>query len=290
MTSHYHVRLLSADGVYPQSPLVLDDYALVAASNEFAWSAVSNPQLADEPGGAVSWLSPDEILFFGALTLAEAHPHTNGRLRVCSRSYAVDLELPDNRSIPESQFLRRSRDIAAALAASALKAGGRWALTPDTRQRPERTRRDYTLRVRRLLEAMPKEEPLLFRGLYKLLVASELQRYPQFLEESALAAFISREAVLELLRRQLSSKTGSRLKREDVLVHIEQRFPTGRPFVEVLRSDWEARVTMVHPVSDYGENWTPAVDVDDCYEAVDTAIHLFRYLVLGKVWKPGEYD
>jgi hypothetical protein len=284
------VRLLSADGVYPQSPLVLEDHALVAADDEFAWSAVSNPQLADEPDGEVSWLSPDEILFFGALTLAEAHPRTNGRLRVCTRSYAAELELPDDHPFPASEFLRRSRDVAAALRLSTIEPGGERVLSPDSRQRPERTRRDYTLRVRRLLEAMPKEEPLLFRGLYKLLIASELQRYQQFLEESALAAFISREAALELLRRQLSAKVGSRLKREDVLTHIEESFPTGRPFVEVLRSDWEARVMMVHPVSDYGENWTPAVDTDECYESLDTAIHLFRYLVLGKVWTPGKWD
>lgn len=164
-----------------------------------------------------------------------------------------------------------------------------WSSAPHTLERPQILERDYTKEIFALIRAIEPER-LLHHGLYKYLMAAELRRFPQFLEESALSAFISREAALELLRRKLSEVEGKRLKRDDVLDQIREAFPTGEPFVEVLESDWDARVLMAHPINEFGEFWSPPVHREECYDALNTLVYLYRYLLLDEVWQPDEYD
>ncbi|HEX5724388.1 MAG TPA: hypothetical protein VFX98_02925, partial [Longimicrobiaceae bacterium] len=149
---------------------------------------------------------------------------------------------------------------------------------------------DYNDAVRALLNAMDPGDHLLYRGLYKFLIASDLRRYPHLLEESAIAAFISREAVLELLRRKLQRTHTGRVRKDDVINQIRREFPTGESFAGVLHTDWEARVIMVHPVSDFGEHWSPPVEAEECFDAVMTLTYLYRYLLLDEAWCPEKWD
>ncbi len=295
MTNRYSVRLLSSDGNYPAAPLLINDFALLVA-DEFAWMAVHLPDLDDSesarpesvhPAGEISWLTPEEIRFLGAVSLAEPHPGTNGRLWTYAPSWRDTLEVDFDAAAHPDHFIEQSRVVAASIVKTPLtdRMG-----EPDINRRPETVKRDYTDSVRNLLQAMDAYDPLLHRGLYKLVMAADLRRYPRFLEESALSALISREVALELLRRRLSSRSRKRLKKEDVFSHIERTFPTGEPFVEVLRTAWEARVMMTHPMSDYGEHWSPPVHADKCFDALDSLTYLYRYLLLDEVWTPGEYD
>ena len=293
MTSRFAVRVLSSDGAYPASPLTIDTFA-VLASEDFAWSAVDFPDLddseTDRPGcraGEISWLTPDEIRFFGAVSLAEPHPLTNGRLWICTRTPYGILELEDSSGDDIEQLVSQSRSLAGSMIGR--PSHGRW-VEPDISEPPTTVSHDYTESVRALLNAMDEADPLLYRGLYKLLMAAELRQHPKFLEESALSAHISREAALELLRRKLSAQSSKRLTKEDVFAHIEATFPTGQPLVEVLRSDWEVRVMMTHPVSDYGEHWSPPVEAEECWDALNNLIYLYRFLLLDEVWTPGKYD
>jgi hypothetical protein len=121
-------------------------------------------------------------------------------------------------------------------------------------------------------------------------MAHELRRHPKFLEESALSAIISREAALQLLRKKLSTKFGKRFSNDDVLLHIEDVFPTGPYLADVLREDWDVRVMMTHPISDYGAHWSPPVDADEAFDTLNTLTYLYRYLLLDEIWVPGEYD
>jgi hypothetical protein len=293
MIGRFAVRVLSSDGVYPVQPLVINGFAILAAE-DFAWCAVDHPDLDDShserPGcraGEISWLTPDEIRFFGAVSIAEPHPRTNGRLLTyTSTGYGI-LEVEERLSEDANQLIEQSRAVATRMLDGAT---GERRLEPDTNQRPTTIPRDYTASVKSLLEAMDAGDPLLYRGLYKLLMASELRRHPKFLEESALSALISREAALELLRRKLSSRGGARLSKEDVFEHIESTFPTGEPFVEVLHTDWEARIMITHPVSEYGEHWSPPVEAEECFDALTSLTYLYRYLLLDEVWTPGEFD
>ncbi|MGH7548926.1 MAG: hypothetical protein ACREMM_12230 [Gemmatimonadales bacterium] len=47
---------------------------------------------------------------------------------------------------------------------------------------------------------------------------------------------------------------------------------------------------MTHPVSEHGEYWSPAVEAEECYDALDTLTYLYRYFLLDEVWDPHEYD
>lgn len=282
----YTVRLLSPDGHYPKQSFCDGVDAVLGVDEDLVWSAVHQFQQIDlYPEGATSRLTPGEVMFYSALSLAEAHPLQHGRLGIFVAGEAVDVRF-DGLNGSESALLERSRAIAKRLASAPAT---RWSVIPSVEQKPSFSERCYEDETRRLLEAMTTDR-LLLRGLYKFLMAAELRRFPHFLEESALSAFISREAALELLRRKLSEASGGRLNKDDVFEHIRQVFPTGEPFVGVLQTDWEARVLMVHPVSKFGEYWSPPVTTEECFDALYSVIHLFRYLLIDEVWRPVGVD
>ena len=300
MTTSYAVRVLSRDGQYPSTPLIIDNVGVLAADG-VVWSAVRLSDVGVKysvtsnrlgaPSGEISWLLPEEIRFFAAVSLAEAHPRRSGRVRIVTRDLSRELELEE--PITPALLLERSRGVALETfrRLEQLRDEDSYVLNePDSGCPAERLRRDYTARTRKLLERMDVNDALLHRGLYKFLMATELRRHPKFLEESMLAALISREAALELLRRKLSAAAGQRLRYEDVLYHIADTFPTGEPFAGVLESDWDARLAIAHPVSIHGEHWSPPVEAGECMEALHSLTYLYRYLLLDEVWKPGKYD
>lgn len=264
-----------------------EDFAVLASEN-IAWSAVHDPKIPyDYPEGATSWLTPDEIRFFAAASLAERRPRRRGRLWIIGGPRAKELELDETKNgrVDPELLLDRSRSIAHELFEDDFEWG------PAVRyESPEVIDRDYSSSTVELVRAIDPADPLLHRGLYKFLIATELIRFPQFLEEAALSAFISREAVLELLRRKLEDKTKTRLKREDVLNDIRVSFPSGDSLIRVLETDWSARIVMVHPVSKYGEYWSPPVHRGECWDALHKLTYLYRYFLLDEVWEPDEGD
>lgn len=277
------VRLLSNDGYYPSEPII-HDAGILAADEEIAWSAVFWPGEHPSNDAPISWLKMEEVYFFGAVALAEAHPRTNGRTWAYTRSYPRYLHLPPDASLED--ICDGSREIA-----MSVRLEEEVLPVLDRQPRPHLFDRDYGDSVEALLEAMEQQHSaVLLRGLYKFLIAQEMRRHSNFLEEMALAAIISREAALELLRRKLSASGGMRLNKEDVLRRIRTDFPAGEPFVEVLEMDWENRVIMVHPVSDYGEWWSPPMEFEECTDTLTTLIHLYRYLLLNEIWVPAAYD
>jgi len=291
MTALYGVRVLYSDGLYPSTPLVVAPFGILAADG-VAWSAVqSTSRLGysttssrpEAPIGEISWFTPQEIRFLSAATLAEAHPRANGRIRIYTRTWPEPLELEE--PVTPDRLVSASRSLAAK---TLVRIGSNEDQPKGYNLDP--LDRDYTAEVRRLLDRMDRTDSLLHRGLYKLLMATELMRHHQFLEEAALSALISREAALELLRRKLSAAAGTRWKLDDLLAHIATTFPTGEPFVDVLRTDWDVRVMMAHPVSEHGEHWSPPVEAEECYDALHTLTYLYRYLLLDEVWEPAEYD
>lgn len=285
MSAKYTVRLLDSEGIYPTSPLEVGDFGFLAGGL-VPWSAVHDPGIpGDVLVGEISWLTPDEIRFFGAVSLAEPHPRSRGRIRIASKGRAETVTLPDeDGEVCLASLLERAKEVLPDLAGGAPDLQERQALPREGRRFA--LDRDYSQAAEDLIRAIDPEDPLLHRGLYKFLMATELVAHPQFLEESAIAAFISREAALELLRRKLQNSAGGRPNKDDVLDHIRDAFPSGEAFVGVLETDWEARVAMVHPSSRVGETWSPPVFVEECYDALHSLTYLYRFLLLGEAWEP----
>lgn len=278
----YTVRLLSPTGIYPVETLGFVGFAALV-SEDLVWSVVYDPpEGRPEHLGEISWLSVPEIRFFSAVSLAERHPFYRGRVRI----HTVPVR-PTTVEVPESEeelfdgdfLLDASREAAHRLAEEAQERGE----ATLARSEGYGLDRDYHDEVSALLDALDFQDPLLHRGLYKLLMATELIHYPQFLEEAGLSAFISREAALELLRRKLTEERGSRAKKEDVFRWIRTTFPTGDSFTDVLKSDWEARILMVHPISEYGEYWSPPIMAGECFQAIHSLTYLYRFLLLDDV-------
>ena len=91
---------------------------------------------------------------------------------------------------------------------------------------------------------------------------------------------------LEFIRLHLEYETGKAASFKDVFDHIRERFPTGDPLAEYLEELYDTRIIVVHPGSRFGEYWAPPMAADDCYEAMDIAIYLYRYILLDEVWAP----
>jgi hypothetical protein len=180
MIARYAVRILCSEGHYQSTPVVVAPFGVLAAE-DFAWSAVhvsdiglgysTTSSRAGAPLGEISWLTPPEIRFLAAVTLAEAHPRMNGRLRIYTRTGAELQQLEE--PVAPDQLVAASH----ATAASALTDlhAKDWA-EPDTGRHPETMDCDYASEVRRLLDRMNGTDALLHRGLYKLLMATELMR------------------------------------------------------------------------------------------------------------------
>lgn len=130
-----------------------------------------------------------------------------------------------------------------------------------------------------LLEAIQIEDQLMLRGLSKLQTARQLIHLG-FVEEAGVAAFVSLEAALEIIRQSLEQEENEKRTLSDVLSYIEEAFghgPTLRPFLEDLN---ELRVIAVHPSSRFGEYWTPPMEVDDVYDLMPELVSLYRHVLL----------
>jgi hypothetical protein len=156
---------------------------------------------------------------------------------------------------------------------------------------------DYYLRDRgkakhvlKILRRVDPSDDLLLRGLAKFQSALYLIRLPPFMEEAAVAAFVSREAAFLMIKENLERERGQRCKLDDVTAHIREVFPTGEPFADVLDMDHEARLMFVHPKTEFGVYWCPPVFRQECYDSVKTLMHLYRYILLGAVWNPTDEE
>lgn len=280
------VRVLGRRGSYPRFPLVLDNHILVA-DDSIVWSAVRQPPINEDGWGTeVNWLHPEEIRFFASLSLIEPFPNTHGFY--LAEPWTDGEWLSDTGGpLSSPEFLDLARTSALGQLAAAQQSD--YLLTQP--------HRDYYFRERgtaeEVLEILNNIDPaddLLLRGLSKFQSSANLIRLAPYMEEAAVSAFVSREAAFLMLKEHLEVMSGKRASLKDVTDHIREVFPTGQPFSDVLESDYEARLMFVHPVTDFGAYWCPPVFAEECYDAVKTLIHLYRYILLGEVWTPTDNE
>lgn len=276
------VRLLSPLGSYPSYRVATPNHVLGASEN-LAWSAVR--QWSEDEHfrrGEIAHFWPEEIRFYGALSLVEPHPRSYGRFWIKTLGFAKELEgIPEDQPLTDEDAQTHAAEAAAEMAESPKT----WEFGfghPDGEFRLlDRYSPDDFYEI---LYRIPPDDPLLLRGLSKFLVAGELGRYA---EEAGLAAFISMEASLEILRQELN---GDHASFEDVFDRIRREFPTGESFASALQEAHDARTTIVHPSNRFGEFWTPPVYREECIEMLHYLVYLYRYILLDEVWEPAEYD
>lgn len=277
------VRLLSPLGSYPSYHVVTPDHVLVA-SEDLAWSAVR--QWSEDEHfrrGEIAHFWPEEIRFYAALSLVEPQPRTYGRFWIKTLGWTDELEdISENKPLTDEDVQARAEELAAEMAESPETwRAGFGQEDQDYRLLDKHSQND----IFELLRRIPPTDDLLLRGLSKFLIAGEL--FGSYVEESGLAAFISMEASLEILRQMLDVDNASF---DDVFDHIRSEFPTGEPFAAELQNSHDARTAIVHPSSRFGEFWTPPVHREECVEMIHYLVYLYRYILLGEVWEPAKYD
>jgi hypothetical protein len=269
------VRPLGNIGRYP-SFAVNTDRHILHADEEFAWSAVIQPRF-DRGDGELSWLSPEEIRLYAAVTMSEKVPWEHGRIIFAPWTFPL--------GVPFDRRLFRHEEGMRILKKNARRAARR-ASRLDYFEVQRETR--FTIvdsgsadDAMRLLDAIDPSDPLLIRGLSKYLSANHLIWYGPFMEEAGIAALIGLEAALELCRRDLSRAFG----RDVPYVEVFEDLRTGEEgdaFVSYLQELYDARILMIHPNSRFGPFWTPPVQVDDCFSCLDVSMHLYRRMLLGE--------
>jgi hypothetical protein len=101
------------------------------------------------------------------------------------------------------------------------------------------------------------------------------------MEDGAIAALISLEAVLEIFRRELSRAAGRAATYDNVFDSLRARYgEEGDPLVTYLRELYETRIRIIHPGNRIAREWTPYLEVDDCFSCIDICTHLYRDLLL----------
>jgi hypothetical protein len=272
------LRLLGNRGRYPEQDFAWASH-LLSVSGPLRWSAVR--QHLHTPIGEyseVQVLSPEEVQLFAALALSVSSPTDHGHLRAEPLTHAIPIEIDTGRLDLRSTAIRGLlADKVAAVPELSHYAEG--ALQPDD---------FYSIpsigdQLRELIRAINPRDRLLIRGLSKFLTAQALQRERWYLEEAGIAAFISLEAALTIIRQHLEFTRGRSASFDDAYDYLRVTFPTGQPLSEWLRELYDLRVIAVHPSSRFGEFWAPPMDVEHCFETIDWLITLYRHILLGEV-------
>ncbi len=281
------LRVLGNAGGYPSRNFISDDHILFVRE-DIVWSAVRQPPSSYLEDMELAWLWPEEIRLYAAVTLLEPHPELYGRYFVQPWTTGANVGSEEwANGFGSEVFLREATNRALEFAASARISKF---FLPQRDQPYELYERGEFEEITELISAIDPDDELLLRGLSKLLSANHLIRYREFIEEAGLMAYISMEAALEFIRQYLELETGLQKSFKDVFEHIRVTFPTGEPFAGVLEMDYENRIIMVHPANRFGEYWTPPVYAGECFEAMYSIIHLYRYVLLGEIWDPNAAD
>lgn len=252
------------------------------ASAPVPWSAVSERvRVPYDEQSEVQVLNPEEIQLFGAVALSVRDPFQYGQLRPYSFDYPIRVEVPvdrlDLRSPKVRQFLN---DRVAAEMEHFVQNNN---ADPHERFWEWDSECGNPRETIELIRAINPRDRLLIRGLSKFLTARALSCQRGFLEEAGIAAFISLEAALTIVRQHLEFIRGHQASFDDAYDHLRLTFPTGEPLAEWLRELYDLRVIAVHPSSRFGEFWSPPMTVEHCFEAIGWLIPLYRYVLLSEV-------
>ena len=274
------IRAFGERGRYPMFRLETPTH-LYVPSSDGVYGAVLEPAasgLHEFP--EVAWYSPQEIRLYAAVTLVGERMEHEGWVVFEPWSVGHPIEVPNDTNLLAAD----SRDLIASELATLVDVTARHAGTRRVSDVPyELVAIGDPYRCQRLVHAIDPTDDLCLRGLSKLITAAALTRHFAFMEEAALSAYISLEAALSLLRRQIGDGEGDATSYDDAFEYLRARFPTGSRLVAFMKDLYEVRTMIVHPTTKHGTHWSPPMFADDCYEAIEWLVVFYRYLLLGEL-------
>lgn len=272
-------RLLSKRSRLPKDDIITSTH-LLCSSAATPWSAVLQRVT---PGGEeyseVAVFAPEEVQLFGALALALPDPGLNGQVGVEPLSHSISIDIPARR------LNFRSLEIRQVLMRRASRLLAKLAVCRDEGHCPDYVRTCHALAAPtlELIRSIDIRDRLLIRGLSKFLSARALSHEWWYLEEAGMAAFISLEAALCIIRQHLESKTKRPASFDDAYDYIRATFTGGATLVDWLLDLYDFRTITVHPSSRFGEFWNPPMEADHCLEAIDWLVSIYRHILIGEI-------
>lgn len=105
-----------------------------------------------------------------------------------------------------------------------------------------------------------------------------LARRRTFMEDAALNAFVSLEALIYLIGRHLSGSKN--IKTDDAFAYLENNFPGGKGLVNYFKKCYENRIKIVHPGNRFGDFLFPPLFADDFLDTQETLVEVYRDVIL----------
>lgn len=97
-----------------------------------------------------------------------------------------------------------------------------------------------------------------------------------YFEDACINLFIAIEGTLRLIYKRISNQKNFEL--QPTIEHINNVFPNGEYWEELLRDIYNKRIQIVHPAA---SKWMPELDDDDFYDNYDIAVDMLFYAITG---------
>ena len=135
----------------------------------------------------------------------------------------------------------------------------------------------------KLFEAIDVTDHLLIRGLYGQMRCSMLMNYSMFLEEAALALYVSLDASFALVRRSMVKQGYRDPSALDAGAWIASAFKEEHFNSRYFGDYYDDRIRMNHADSRFGVFPFGPLSADDCYYLLKNLREVYRLLILGEV-------
>ena len=289
-------RILSPKGIYPAESISFPE-GLYIADEELSFSLVSHsePYPEDEIYSELQWLTPLEIITYGALMLGvdrergySAYPYLINVDLQCQPSndplaWATEHVKPllvQQLLAPDVQHPGK-----AAIAANPYRSSTDIPMPPIAGGQPYQFQ-DQVLDqdlARRLFDAMDAEDILVVRGLATYIKAAMLHFHFQFFEEALNTLYISLECSFQMVLLALEEGGKQSPSAKDAANYIHDALHDTYRVERYFEEDYETRIMSFHPVSRYGNSPYPPMSADDYYNLFEELQEVYQYLLIGYV-------
>lgn len=142
-------------------------------------------------------------------------------------------------------------------------------------------REEFVVDPRPIYRAIPVRHHVCLRGLYCLLKAACLWRFPVARQEALMNLHVGTEAALELMRETFQPEEGERMNRRSIIRHLGEELEDGEHWALTLEASIEAWIETKHPSSEFGPIWSPVSHYIDYHQLSAALGRVFRYVLIG---------
>lgn len=288
----YEIQVFHPKGYYP-SGLFLTDKGFFYADEDIAFSAVvEKPWTIEEglPYSEVDWMGRELVRLLGSFIITDSFSYGG-------KSLFYPILNACFQAVPEVKKSYSSKELAESIKSSLLNYFKKHADNFHQVNKVKKcinTRYNlYTLNGEELVyqkigwKSIDPEVHLMTRGFQAIVKSDMLSTYPEFIEEAALAIFISLDASFELVRRELKQNGIQSPTSQDAGDWLYENFEKNLGFEKVIglkyfEDFYSQRVQTVHPGSRYGDSPYAVLSVDDLYHLRNSLPSLYGFLAIGK--------